>query len=177
MSTTATQTSPTGTGLITHATAVVRGTIDADVSVYHARTDHARIAVIWGGVLINIFSAAAARGLLEAFTAARQAAASVPRKIPPPSGTTPQYARPIVAMEFTYRTTYVVVPQSGEARSGDRAIHWGRPAHRRDHLADPRPGRPAQRYRTAAAGLHHRGGGVPGWSRARLSLDPLMSWS
>jgi hypothetical protein len=70
MSITATQTSPTGTGLITHATAVVRGTIDADVSVYHARTDHARIGVNWGGVLINIFSAAAARGLFEAFTAA-----------------------------------------------------------------------------------------------------------
>jgi hypothetical protein len=57
MSTTATRTSPTGTGLITHATAVVRGTVDADVSVYHARTDRAHIAVIWGGVLINIFSA------------------------------------------------------------------------------------------------------------------------
>ena len=27
-------------------------------------------------------------------------------------------------MEFTYRPTYVVVPQSGQARSGDRAIHW-----------------------------------------------------
>jgi hypothetical protein len=124
MSTTATRTSPTGTGLITHATAVVRGTVDADVSVYHARTDRAHIAVIWGGVLINIFSAAAARGLLEAFTAARQAAATIPRKIPPPSVTEPQYARPIVAMEFTYRTTYVAIPQSGLARSGDRTIHW-----------------------------------------------------
>ena len=27
-------------------------------------------------------------------------------------------------MEFTYRPTYVVVPQSGTARSGDRTIHW-----------------------------------------------------
>jgi hypothetical protein len=110
--------------LITHATAVVRGTVDADVSVYHARTAHARIAVIWGGVLITIYSAAAARGLLEGFLAARQAAATVPHKIPPPSVTAPRYARPIVAMEFTYRTAYVVIPQSGEARSGDRTIHW-----------------------------------------------------
>jgi hypothetical protein len=27
-------------------------------------------------------------------------------------------------MEFTYRTPYAVVPQTGTARTGDRAIHW-----------------------------------------------------
>ena len=118
--------SPTGTGLITHATAVVRGHVDADVSVYHAGTTNARIAVIWGGVLITIYSTAAARGLLEGFAAARQAAARLPREIPtpPPAAQSPQFARPIVAMEFTYRPTYVVVPQSGTSRSGDRTIHW-----------------------------------------------------
>jgi hypothetical protein len=125
MSITATQTSPADTGLVTHATALVRGTVDADVSVYHARTANARIAVNWGGVLITLFSAAAARGLLEGFAAARQGVARIPREIPPPPiGSAPRFARPIVAMEFTYRPTYVVVPQSGTARSGDRMIHW-----------------------------------------------------
>jgi hypothetical protein len=125
MSITATQTASAGAGLITHATALVRGAVDADVSVYHARTDHARIAVNWGGVLITVFSAAAAQGLLEGFAAAHQAVARIPREIPPPATVSaPQFARPIVAMEFTYRPTYVVVPQSGRARSGDRTIHW-----------------------------------------------------
>lgn len=125
MSITATHTSPAGTGLITHATALVRGTVDADVSVYHARTDSARIAVNWGGVLITLYSAAAAQGLLEGFAAARQDVARIPREIPPPPApSAPRFARPIVAMEFTYRPTYVVVPQSGMARSGDRRIHW-----------------------------------------------------
>jgi hypothetical protein len=103
---------------------VARGAVDADVSVYHARTDSARIAVNWGGVLINLFSAAAAQGLLEAFAAARQAVARIPREIPPPPSTVsaPRFARPIVAMEFTYRPTYVVVPQSSTARSGDRTL-------------------------------------------------------
>jgi hypothetical protein len=124
MSITAPKTTPASTGLITHATALVRRAVDADVSVYHARTDFARIAVNWGGVLITLFSAAAAQGLLEAFAAARQAVARVPREIPPPTISAPQFARPIVAMEFTYRPTYVVVPQSATARSGDRTIHW-----------------------------------------------------
>jgi hypothetical protein len=111
--------------MITHATAIVRGAVDADVSVYHARTATARIAVVWGGVLITIYSAAAAQGLLEGFIAARQAAVRLPHKIPSPSPTaTPRFGRPIVAMEFTYRPTYVAVPQSGTARSGDRTIHW-----------------------------------------------------
>ena len=115
----------TGTGLITHATALIRGAVDADVSVYHARTDSARIAIIWGGVLITLFSASAAHGLLEAFAAARQAAARLPREIPiPPPVAESRFARPIIAMEFTYRPTYVAVPQSGPARTGDRIIHW-----------------------------------------------------
>lgn len=122
MSSTVTKTSPTGTGLITHATALVRGAISADVSVYHARTAHARIGIIWGGVLITLYSAAAAQGLLEGFAAARQAAGRLPLDMPAPTASAPGFARPIVAMEFTYRTGYAVVPQSGT--TGERAIHW-----------------------------------------------------
>lgn len=112
-------------GLITHATAVIRGAAQADVSVYHARTEYARVAVSWGGVLLNIYSAAAAQGLLEAFLAARQAAVRVPREIPiPASPNECRFARPIVGMEWTYRPTYAVVPQSGRARTADRVVHW-----------------------------------------------------
>jgi hypothetical protein len=124
MSTTATQNHPADTGLITHATAIVVGTVDADVSVYHARHANARIAVVWGGVLVTLFSAAAAQGLLEGFGAARQGSARLPREISPPSVAESRFARSIVAMEFTYRPTYVVVPQSGAAGTPRRAIHW-----------------------------------------------------
>jgi hypothetical protein len=125
MSITAPRTHPGDTGLITHATAVVVGGADADVSVYHARHANARIAVVWGGMLLTLFSAAAAQGLLEGFGAARQGSLRLPREIPPPpSMAEARFARSIVAMEFPYRPTYVVVPQSGPARSGDREIHW-----------------------------------------------------
>ncbi|KUI34192.1 hypothetical protein [Mycobacterium sp. GA-2829] len=111
-------------GLITHATALIRGAADADLSVYHARTEHARIAVLWGGLLLNIYSAAAAQGLFEAFVAARQAAVRVPRELPAVGTPECRFARPIVAMEWTYRPTYAVVPQSGRTRTGNQVMHW-----------------------------------------------------
>ena len=125
MSTTTYPTGLRGTGFITHASAIVRGPVEADLTVYHARTTSARIAIIWGGVLITLYNAAAAQGLLDGFATARQASARIPREIPPPPATdAPTYTRSIVAMEFTDRPTYVVVPQCGPARSGDRTIYW-----------------------------------------------------
>ena len=111
--------------LITHSTAIIRGRQDADIAAYHARTTDARIAMSWGGVLITVYNAAAAHGILEGFVAARAAAAQLPREIPAPA--TPYeapFARPIVAMEWTRRPAYAVVPQSGPAKTNHRIIHW-----------------------------------------------------
>ena len=111
--------------LITHCTAIIRGHQDADVAACHARTSDARLTVTWGGVLMTVYSAAAAHGILEGFVAARAAATRLPREIPPPATSyEAPFARPIVAMEWTRRPVYAVVPQRGPAKSADRVIHW-----------------------------------------------------
>jgi hypothetical protein len=73
------------TAMITHTVASIRGAQDADITVYHARTTDVRIAMTWGGVLMTLYSAQAAQGLLEAFAAAGTKMARVPREIPPPA--------------------------------------------------------------------------------------------
>jgi hypothetical protein len=121
--TTATHTVPAG--LITHCTAIIRGHQNADITCYHAGTADARITLVWGGVMVTLYSAGAAHGLLEAFVTARAATARLPRLLPPPVNPHESvFARPTVGMEFTGRPTYAVVQQNGPARSGDRAIHW-----------------------------------------------------
>jgi hypothetical protein len=111
--------------LITHCTAIIRGHHDADITACHARTSDARLTMTWGGVLLTVYTAAAAHGLLEGFVAARAAAAQLPREIPPPATSyEAPFARPIVALEFTRRPAYAVVAQSGPAKTSDRVIHW-----------------------------------------------------
>ena len=111
--------------LITHCTAIIRGHHDADITAHHARTSDARLSVTWGGVLLTVYNAAAAHGLLEGFVAARAAATHLPREIPPPAPVyEAPFARPIVAMEWTRRPAYAVVAQRGPAKSSDRVIHW-----------------------------------------------------
>ena len=79
----------------------------------------------WGGVLLTVYTAAAAHGLLEGFVAARAAAAQLPREIPPPATSyEAPFARPIVALEWIRRPAYAVVAHSGPAKSSDRVIHW-----------------------------------------------------
>ncbi|HME49168.1 hypothetical protein [Mycobacterium sp.] len=111
--------------LITHCTAIIRGRQDADIAAYHARTTDARLSITWGGVLVTIYNAAAAHGILEGFLAAHAAAAQLPREIPPPAASyEAPFARPTVAMEWTSRPAYAVVAQSGPAKTNDRVIHW-----------------------------------------------------
>ncbi|MBE1551887.1 hypothetical protein GGC64_005974 [Mycobacterium sp. OAS707] len=110
---------------ITHTIAVIRGEITTDVTVHHARTTDARIGLIFGTALMNLYSASAAQGLLEAFAAARAAMTRVPREIAAP--TTPPYepfARTTLAIDWTRRPAYCVVPQSGPNKLGTLTIHW-----------------------------------------------------
>lgn len=110
---------------VTHTIAVIRGEIRSDITVYHARTTDARIALTFGTTLMNLYSASAAQGLLEAFAAARAAMAQVPREIPAPAA--PPYepfARTTLAIEWTRRPTYCVVPHSEPNKLNTAVIHW-----------------------------------------------------
>ena len=110
---------------VTHTTAVIRGDIHSDITVYHARTCDARIVLTFGSTLMTVYSASAAQGLLEAFAAARAAMVQVPGEILAPAA--PPYepfARTTLAIEWTRRPTYCVVSQSGPNKSKSGIIHW-----------------------------------------------------
>jgi hypothetical protein len=125
MSRSAMATHCTPAAVITHTVATIRGQQLADLSVYHARTPDVRIALTWGGVLMHIWSCQAAQGLLEAFSAARVAMARVPLEIPSPADSFDEpFALTTLAVEWTRRPTYAVVPQSGPSKIGGRTLHW-----------------------------------------------------
>ncbi|GAC1411122.1 MAG: hypothetical protein NVSMB60_32830 [Mycobacterium sp.] len=110
---------------ITHTVAVIRGEFTSDVTVHHARTTDARIGMVFGTALMNLYSASAAQGLLEAFAAARAAMTRVPREITAPA--VPPYepfARTTLAIDWTRRPAYCAVPQSGPAKTGSHTVHW-----------------------------------------------------
>ena len=110
---------------VTHTIAVIYGDITSDVTVHHARTSDARIGLTFGTTLMNLYSASTAQGLLEAFATARAAMARVPREIN--ASATPPYepfARTTLAIEWTRRPTYCVVPQSGPNKTGTAITHW-----------------------------------------------------
>src|ERR1700704_517456 len=110
---------------VTHTIAVIYGDITSDITVHHARTSDARIGLTFGTTLLNLYCAAAVQGLLEAFAAARAAMARVPREIN--AQATPPYepfARTTLAIEWTRRPTYCVVPQSGPTKAGTKVTHW-----------------------------------------------------
>ena len=56
---------------VTHTIAVIYGDIISDITVHHALTSDARIGLTFGTTLMNLYSASAAQGLLEAFAALR----------------------------------------------------------------------------------------------------------
>jgi len=92
----------------------------------------------------TLYSAAAAQGpASRGFAAARQAVARIPRENPArrPTISAPQFARPIVAMEFNLPAppTSWVPPVRQRPAAATATIHWVEPAHRpRINLADPR---------------------------------------
>ena len=122
----ATHTTPPA--IITHSVACIRGQQHADISVHHARTPDARIAMTFSGVLMVIYSCQAAQGLLEAFTAARGHMAQVPRQIPAPRAALAELhepaARIALSIEWTRRPEYAVVAQSALNKLKTARLHW-----------------------------------------------------
>ncbi|GAB4729972.1 hypothetical protein [Mycobacterium avium] len=68
--------------LITHTTVSVKGQLDPDITVLHARTPDARIGITVDGIHMSLYNCQTARGLLEAFGAARGHMIHVPAEIP-----------------------------------------------------------------------------------------------
>src|ERR1700712_3266056 len=100
--------------MITRSVAVILGDVQSDITVYHARTSCARIGLIFGSTLMTLYSASAAQGLLEAFTAPCPPMAQIPRQLPPPAPPPCEpFVRTTLAIEWTNRPTYCAVPQSG----------------------------------------------------------------
>jgi hypothetical protein len=42
---------------VTHTTAIIRGEFECDVTVYHARTTDARMALTFGSTMMTLYSA------------------------------------------------------------------------------------------------------------------------
>lgn len=111
--------------IITHTTAVICGDIVSDIAVSHARTTDARLGLTLGTVLMNLYSAGAAQGLLAGFAAAHAAMAGIPRDIPiPPTPPYEPFARTTLAIDWTRRPAYCVVPRSEVNKTSTATIHW-----------------------------------------------------
>lgn len=125
MSTYTTPIHHTPPAMITHSVASIRGQQTADISVHHARTPDARIAVTFSGMLLVLYSCSASQGLLEAFAAARGHLNHVPAEIPAaPTGLGEPGARATLSIEWTRRTDYAVVPQSGLNKLKTARVPW-----------------------------------------------------
>lgn len=112
-------------GLITHTTVSVKGQLDPDISVHHARTPDARIGITVEGIHMSLYNCQTAQGLLEAFVAARGHMIHVPAEIP--AGAPPAdgpAARAVIAIEWTRAPAYAVVAQSALNRLKTAKVHW-----------------------------------------------------
>ena len=111
--------------MITHSVASIRGQQTADISVHHARTPDARIAVTFGGMLLVLYSCSASQGLLEAFAAARGHLNHVPAEIPAASaglGEPGARATLFDRMDTTHRLRRGPPVRSEQAENGPGAL-------------------------------------------------------
>ncbi len=107
---------------ISHIYVRLRGTQHADLTVYHAKTDHARIALTWGGILMTFLNAQAAQGVLEGISAAKSTLVYLPAEVGP--GPQEPYERPTIAIDWNCRPPYAVTPRSAVTPDQRRTIRW-----------------------------------------------------
>jgi hypothetical protein len=127
MITSAAATHITPAGLITHSIVAIKGQQhDADITVHHARTPDARIGITVGGMHMAIYNCQTARGLLEAFVAARGQMVHIPAQIPAArAGSADEpAARVVLAVEWTRPPAYAVMAQSALNKLKTARIHW-----------------------------------------------------
>lgn len=116
----------TSPAIITHTYIRLRGQQSSDITVHHARTRDAKLTFNCGGVHMTVLNAEAAQGILEALSAARAALINLPTDIgPQPATDEAPYARPAIAIEWTRRPSYAVVPRSTDGTNiNTRVVHW-----------------------------------------------------
>lgn len=125
MDTRSTDLNPAPAALVSHTIIRIQGEQDGDIAVYHACSPNARLRLQWGGVLMTMLSAQAIQGILEGFAAARAATALIPRRIPTPApAVTDPFALPTVAIDWTRRPAYAVVPRQELSRDRSRRQRW-----------------------------------------------------
>ena len=111
--------------IITHSIAALKGQQHADITVHHARTPDARIALAFNGIHMLLYSCHAAQGLLEAFAAARGQMIHLPAHIPAPrTGSGDEENRIALSVEWTRRPAYAAVAQSSPNKLGTARVHW-----------------------------------------------------
>jgi hypothetical protein len=111
--------------LVSHTMIRIQGDQDGDIAVYHACSPNARLRMQWGGMLMTVLSAQAIQGVLEGFSAARETMALIPRQIPAPAPTVADpFALPTVAIDWTRRPAYAVVPRQELSRDRSLQVRW-----------------------------------------------------
>jgi hypothetical protein len=125
MTTSAAATHVIPAGMITHSTVSIKGQLDPDITVHHARTPDARVGIAFGGIHMRLYNCQSAQGLLEAFVAARGQMIHVSAEIPTgashadePAGTA------VLAIEWTRPPAYAVVTQSALNKLKTATVHW-----------------------------------------------------
>lgn len=113
------------TAIITNTYIRLRSTQRADLTVYHARTRNVRVTLAWGGILMTFLNAQAAQGVREALSAARPTMVNLPTDLGAarPSDEDP-YDRPTVAIDWTQRPTYAVMPRETQTPHHQRTVRW-----------------------------------------------------
>lgn len=125
MKTRLTETHMSPAALVSHTLIRVQGEQDADLTVHHACSPSARLQLRWGGILMTMLSAQACQGVLEGFSAARSAMTLIPRQIPaPPPAAADPFAVPTVAIDWSRRPAYAVVPRQELSRDRARQLRW-----------------------------------------------------
>jgi len=99
----------------------LRGEQTGTICACMARTPNAKVTVGLGTVLMTFWSAAAAQGLLEALSAAQPLLVSLPDAVP---AVADPYGVLAIAIDWTSRPTYAVVPHSRLRDDQRRTLRW-----------------------------------------------------
>lgn len=120
-STTASSLAAAAPAVVAHTHIRLRGHQHGDLTAYHARTPQARVALVLGSTLATFWSAAAAQGVLEGFSAARTALIALPAQLPVIDD---PFGQPAIAVDWTQRPHYAVVPQARVSEAQRRTLKW-----------------------------------------------------
>ncbi|MGD9622384.1 MAG: hypothetical protein AB7G47_19950 [Mycolicibacterium sp.] len=108
-------------GIVAHTHVRMRGTQTGDIAVYAARTPKARVTLTVGTVLMTFWSAAAVQGVLEGISAAKATLLYLPAAMPI---TADPYGQLTVAVDWTSRPSYAVIPQTRVSDDKRITLRW-----------------------------------------------------